>query len=225
MKNNWSYLLELEDIVKKDNNIAIILDKLFGKFTYIEKHKLKNEIIITAKDSKSEYVIVTYKDSDCIYIALEDINDKLSYEIKMDLLSNDKVRIIVNSAKIDIKNGRLKSYQKTQNIFKYDADLKNNTSSAAIDTSICNYDCFTVENNYTLPDLRCVIYIDGDNEKYEEKKVKYFGDVGINSGFATYDSKLPACLLLQRRHERFLNSFKKDYNRPPVYSRKNKIGF
>lgn len=229
MKYNWNYLLKLEDVVKKDKNIAIILDKLFSDFVYIEKHDINNETIIVANnindDIKTDYVIGVCKDKNSIYIALEDECGNKSYEIKISILP-DKVKAIVNSIIISKKDRYSKECKRVQDSFRYTSDFKKDISLAVIDTSIYNYDDYDKDiDDYLVPDLRCRTYMKRNKDIFTEKNVKYFGTTPICDDATMYKSKLPICLLLQNNHGEFLSYFMVDYNRSRAYTKRNKIGF
>lgn len=221
MKYNWSYLLKVEDIVKKDNNIAIILDELFKKFEY--KWCFGNKI--TAGLNEKFYDIIFTRDDTTTYITLNSNDNKdlvLNYEIKIVLLPKDKINVTFNATEVKTDEDDI---TKRNDNFRYKSDLVNNISSSVIDTSIWSHKYSLKEEAYIIPDLRCRTYIRRNNDIYAERSIKYLGDVGIGGSFTTYKSKLPICFLLQRSHEKFLTYFKKDYRKPYVYKKRNKIGF
>lgn len=221
MKYNWSYLLKVEDIVKKDKNIEIILDELLKKFEY--KWCFDNKI--TASFNEKFYNIIFTRDDTTTYITLNSANNKnlvLNYEIKILLQPRDKINVTINATKVKTDEDII---TKRSDNFKYKSDLVNNISSSVIDTSIWSHRYSLKEETYIIPDLRCRTYIRRNDDMYAEKNIKYLGNVGIDGGFTTYKSKLPISFLLQRSHEKFLADFEEDYRKPHVYTKKNKIGF
>lgn len=228
MRNNWSLLLDIENITNIDANVAIILNTFFNNFVYIETKK--DKIIAFNQAHDLSYKIKTVRNENYIYIMVYNLEEnkynKLTYNIKIEFeeLSN-KIKVVANLFEIK-KYYEYSNYcEKKEQFLRYVSNLEKHISSAVIETSFYN-SYYDLNNNYVIPDLRCKTYIKSNKNKYDKKNIKYFDSTKVDGGFNSYESKLPICFLLIKEHNDFLYQFETEHNKTFTHlKKKNKIGF